>query len=301
MQRPPPNRRLIQAGTASGLISTSDGSIAWPPPPAGTILDLLARYGLTCRNYFTDLPTTAIIDSNVKKHPLDYATIEQFHIDAALGTLPAVSFVDSEMGLFDDVLGPLQSYLRDVPDLPPVINDALNRLQTYSGDEENPADVALGEDFVSRVVHSVMSGPAWSRTLLVWSYDEHGGYYDHVAPPTAPKPDGIAPYLSPGNARGDYSRYGIRVPAVIVSPYSRPHAVTDVVHDHTSVLATIERRWNLPALTYRDANAATLVDFLDLDRAPAFLKPPTLAAPGEPTFGGNSCDVTVPPVVVTKT
>ncbi len=68
------------------------------------------------------------------------------------------------------------------------------------------------------------------------------------------------------------------MPAVVVSPYSRPNAVTDVVHDHTSVLATIEAKWNLPALTYRDANAATVMDFLDTGRA-AFLEPPAIEGP----------------------
>jgi phospholipase C len=64
----------------------------------------------------------------------------------------------------------------------------------------------------------------------------------------------------------------------VVSPYSKPHGVTDVLHDHTSVLATIETKWNLPALTDRDANAATVMDFLDLAN-PALLNPPSLQAP----------------------
>ena len=72
-----------------------------------------------------------------------------------------------------------------------------------------------------------------------------------------------------------------RVPAVVASPYSKPNAVTNVVHDHTSVLATIEAKWNLPRLTYRDANAKTVVDFLDLEHA-ALLQPPALAEPPAP-------------------
>ena len=80
----------------------------------------------------------------------------------------------------------------------------------------------------------------------------------------------------------------MRVPAVVVSPYSRPGGVTDVIHDHTSVLATIEAQWNLPALTYRDANAATLADFLDVSAA-AFLEPPSLAAPGSLVASEQGC------------
>jgi phospholipase C len=78
--------------------------------------------------------------------------------------------------------------------------------------------------------------------------------------------------------------YGPRVPVVVVSPYSRPHDVTDVVHDHTSVLATIGQQWNLPALTARDANATTLADFLNPARM-SFSEPPDLAAPANPLPG----------------
>ena len=123
----------------------------------------------------------------------------------------------------------------------------------------------------------MLQSPAWPRTLLIYIYDEHGGYYDHVPPPAASRPDAIPPELPPATP-GSYDLYGPRVPAVVVSPYSKPHAVTNVVHDHTSMLATIEAKWNLPALTYRDANAATVMDFLD-PQVPAFLDPPTLAKP----------------------
>ena len=113
---------------------------------------------------------------------------------------------------------------------------------------------------------------------MIYTYDEHGGYYDHVPPPAAIAPDSIPPKLSAGDVPGGYDIYGPRVPAVVVSPYAKPNAVTDVVHDHTSVLATIEAKWNLPALTYRDANAAAVLDFLNLDEA-AFLTPPTIRGP----------------------
>ena len=85
-----------------------------------------------------------------------------------------------------------------------------------------------------------------------------------------------------------YDTYGLRVPAVVVSPWARRHHVSNVVHDHTSVLAFVERKWNLPALTYRDANAAPMLDFLDF-RRPAFLTPPTLAAAPSPLVG-RGCD-----------
>jgi phospholipase C len=157
-------------------------------------------------------------------------------------------------------------------------------IETTCQSEENPEDIQLGEQFVASVVNAVMAGPAWQRTLLIWFYDEHGGYYDHVLPPAAVAPDDIPPDIGPGDQPGGYTQYGVRVPAVVVSPYARKHDVTNVVHDHTSVLATIEQQWNLPALTYRDANAHTLMDFLDTSRM-TFPEPPELAAPANPLPG----------------
>jgi len=123
-----------------------------------------------------------------------------------------------------------------------------------------------------------MRSPAWPRTLLIYTYDEHGGYYDHVVPPRAIPPDDIKPNLGPNDVPGAYDIYGPRVPAVVVSPYARPHTVSDTEFDHTSVLATIEAKWNLPALTHRDANANPVWDLLDFSD-PALLKPPRLKRP----------------------
>ena len=115
-----------------------------------------------------------------------------------------------------------------------------------------------------------MHGPAWADTLLIWTYDENGGYYDHVAPPPAVPPDeipgrslvahqsllrSVLKVLFPGYVRhaeqlvagpGAYDTYGFRVPAVIVSPYARPDCVLSDVFDHASVLKLIEEKWNLP-------------------------------------------------------
>ena len=86
---------------------------------------------------------------------------------------------------------------------------------------------------------------------------------------------------------GGYDIYGPRVPGIVASPYSKPNAVTNVVHDHTSVLATIETKWNLPALTYRDANARTVEDFLDFGRA-ALLEPPVSSITEPPVPAGTA-------------
>jgi phospholipase C len=214
--------------------------------------------------------------------------------------LPAVSFVDPEFGLVDEVGTTLFGYLNKIPNLPASIQAGLASLaentNAKGGDEENPQDIAIGELFASTVINAVMASPQWSRTLLVWTYDEHGGYYDHVAPMGAVEPDNIPPNISSTDQPGAFNVTGVRIPTVVVSPYSRPHAVSNVPHDHTSIIATIAAKWNLPALTYRDAQAATLVDYLNLSGPPAFATPPTLAAPALPAGlpGGSVC-VSGPP------
>ena len=106
--------------------------------------------------------------------------------------------------------------------------------------QEDPQDMYWGEAWAATLIQAVLDSKTWSRTLLVYIYDEHGGYYDHVPPPAAIAPDTIPPKLQPGDPPGAYNVYGPRVPAVVVSPYSAAGRVTSVIHDHTSVLATIE-------------------------------------------------------------
>jgi phospholipase C len=274
-----PNRRFLMAGSAYGNVSTSTESLKDPPPPNGTIWDRLHHFEISWRNYFTDLPSTGIINGTIEKYPSNLAPISQFFADCAAGTLPSVSLVDPEFG----VAGIVGSSLATVPALQPLAQ----KLETTGGDEENPQDMAYGETWASKVVKAVLSSPAWPRTLLIYTYDEHGGYYDHVPPPPAIEPDSIPPKLGPEDFPGAYNIYGPRVPAVVVSPYSKSNAVTNVVHDHTSFLATVESKWNLPALTYRDANAKTVMDFLDVTHA-AFLQPPTIAEPPAPVAAATT-------------
>jgi phospholipase C len=276
-----PNRRFLMAGTAFGLISTIVPGVNDPPPPNGTIFDRLNHYGLSWLNYFTDLPQTAIMPSIVKSNPTHLAPIAQFMTDSRTGNLPAVSFVDPDFGAIDVVGGV-------VPGQPVPTN-----VRALGQDEENPDNIRFGEAFVAQIVNAVTSSPAWPRTLLVWLYDEHGGYYDHVPPPAAVPPDDIPPDLLPGDVPGGYDLYGVRVPAAVVSPWAKAAGVTNVVHDHTSILAFIEQKWNLPACTRRDANAASLLDFLDLSR-PHLLDPPPLTPAADPIAAQLTCSTADP-------
>ncbi|HUC04863.1 MAG TPA: alkaline phosphatase family protein [Acidimicrobiales bacterium] len=292
-----PNRRFLYAASAQGMTATSDSTFTLPPPPNGSVMDNLARHGVSFMSYFTDLPDSAIIPTNLERYPEHFTSIATFYADCLAGTLPAVSWVDTEMGITSDIGAPLAGFLSKLPAplRDPLMN--LNQLiESQGGDEENPDDVAIGEAVVARIVQAVMRSPAWERTLLIWNYDEHGGYYDHVPPPTAIIPDAVRPSLTPNDVQGAYNLYGIRVPNAVISPYSKPHGVTNVVHDHTSVIATIANKWNLPALSWRDANANDMTDYLDLTSPPAFLRPPPLAAPARAAVAKGDCALTPAPV-----
>ena len=252
-----PNRRYLLAATSAGMVDDVVGEFP-TQPPNGTIFDRLDQYGISWRDYYhlSSSPTTGVYLDDPSNSSPNLVSVDAFFTDAAAGTLPGFAIIDPQ---FD------------------------------TGSEENPQDIAQGEAFAAQVVNAVLSSPSWGSTLLVWLYDEHGGYYDHVPPPAAIAPDAIAPILPPGASAYDgFARYGFRVPAAVISPFSRPDYVSSAVYDHTSILAMVERKWNLPALTLRDANANDLTDFIDLS-VPGFAEPPTLADPA--TFP-QACETT---------
>jgi phospholipase C len=259
-----PNRLYLQAATCQGLIATDTTKVlALPHPAGGTIWEKLNEFGISWADYTWDLPDIALIPKVLADNPDKWLKFPQFLADCRAGTLPQVSIVSPGVTAYT---------------------------------EENPRDIQLGEAYTASVVNAVMQGPLWPKTVLVFMYDEHGGYYDHVAPPAAVPPDDIAPEVADEpNAPAAWDHYGLRVPAFVISPFSRKHYVSHVVHDHTSVLRFIETKWNLGALTRRDANASNLLDCLDLrTRRPAFLDPPELAATGLPATG-SACQPEIPP------
>jgi phospholipase C len=238
-----PNRRYLLAGTSVGMVDDVLPEII-VPPPNGTIFDQLDAHQIPWRNYYSTFPACSYLylGDAIRNHP-NVVPVDQFFADAKSDSLPGFAIIDPNWG-------------------------------TNSG--EDPQNVVHAEVFAASVVQAVMDSPAWPRTLLVWTFDEGGGYFDHVPPPAAVAPDDIPPLQLPWY--NGFAQYGFRVPAVVVSPWSRPHHVTSVAHDHTSILAMVERKWNLPAMTHRDAAAHDLTDFLDLNRR-SFAKPPTLATP----------------------
>jgi phospholipase C len=157
---------------------------------------------------------------------------------------------DSNFGLFTDFqaaakAGTLASYV------------FLEPSWESTGNSQHPNyNVALGEQLIYDTYEALRTGPDWDSTLLIVTYDEHGGCFDHVAPPTGATP----PDSTAGEFGFDFTRFGLRVPTVLVSPliaagtvWRVPTGTTPL--DHTSILKTVENRWSVPALTARDAAA----------------------------------------------
>jgi phospholipase C len=141
-------------------------------------------------------------------------------------------------------------------------------------DQHPPHDVAVGEDLIGKVYEALRQSPYWEKSVLVVLYDEHGGLYDHVPPPAAVNPDG----KSSANPPFDFKRLGVRVPAVVVSPFVPKGTVDSTVYDHTSITATLRKWFGLGPLTQRDAAANTFDGLLSLTTprtdAPVKLKRP---------------------------
>ena len=241
-----PNRFFLIAGTSFGRTRNEFPQKANEYGPS--IYDRMNDAGIAWKAYYSDIPFAGFF-AGARAHVENIVTIDQFFEDAANGTLPQVAYLDPKFG-----------------------GDT-----TEENDEHPPSNVQLGQAFVADVVQALFESPNWGRTALFIEYDEHGGYYDHVVPPAACVPDATPPRLQPGDVNATFDQYGIRVPMVVVSPWARPHYVSHVVHDHTSILRFIETRFDLPALTARDANTTPPLEMFDFS-APPFETPPELPA-----------------------
>jgi phospholipase C len=229
-----PNRFFVHTGTAGGYVNNSPTHF---PYLMTTVFERLAEARQSWRVYFHDFPQSATLANLWLDVPTHFRGFEpDFVRDAAAGTLPAYSFIEPR-------------YFADpVRNLPP-------------NDEHPPHNIAYGEELIAAVYNAVRGGPAWKQTLLVITYDEHGGCYDHVVPPPATPPDELR---SDGF---DFGTFGVRVPAVIVSPFVRAGSVIrppgNTPFDHTSIIATLRALFGIGPLTKRDAAAPTLLDALD--------------------------------------
>jgi phospholipase C len=223
-----PNRAFLHAGTSCGRVNNLDKADDdyTPPNPkyynTKTIFNYLQEIGVSWKVYndATFLPSLTRAQFSIRlgyqKFNENFRSLEKFEKDAANGNLPAYSFLEPGF---------------------------LNKGNDY----HPPHDVNLGEEFLYRVWKAVSNGKKWNNTLLIITFDEHGGCYDHVPPPwTATKPDNSKPQKPHGEAKPfGFNRYGVRVPTILVSPYIEAGTVfrsdsPDVEYDHTSILKTIQ-------------------------------------------------------------
>jgi phospholipase C len=242
-----PNRLFLHSANTDRLSNTLDFT------SLPTIWDELAASGVSATYYFSNVPVLAFWGL---KYLGISAPYEQFLTDASQGTLPSVSFVDPKFTLLD--------------------------LDT-ANDNHPHTDVRRGDSFLAQVFHTLATGPDWPSTVLVITYDEWGGFFEHVPPPRAVRPAGDP---DTDLVNGEVL-LGFRVPAVVASPFSvgdpAQPTVQHSVFDHTSVLKLIEWRWGLQPLTARDASSDVGNLALALDFANPNLTVPDLPSPAAPS------------------
>jgi phospholipase C len=261
-----PNRFYLLAGTSyidtdqQFAETTNRMPMAVDDFKGSSIFNSLDEAGITWKVYGAEpVLTFANEFAFARNHvPPQVVNINQYYTDLAGGTLPQVAFVD-----------PLFVASKNV-----------------QSDEHPPANVQVGQKFTHDIIQGLMDSSSWSSSALFLTYDEHGGYFDHVPPPAAPLPSpdpsnpgqDLHPPMPSHQPYGTFDRYGFRVPVAVVSPFAKQHFVSHNVHDHTSILHFIETRYGLPSLTNRTALADPMLEFFDFAN-PSFTTPPSLITP----------------------
>lgn len=279
-----PNRLFFMAGTSGGLVATGpwfedvNGQLF----PQKTIFDQVSEAvpmnatpgTLPWKVFYSDAPWELFVRS-IALNPEHVQTMDAFYKDAAEGTLPVFSFINPRSGI--------------------------NMTTGQGSNDQHPDhDVRWGELLYKEVYEALRSSPQWNETLFVLTYDEHGGFYDHVQPPMEgiPAPDNISSYPPPITGPFMFNRLGLRIPTILISPWlakgkvvsapplaQKPHPSSE--YELTSIISTARKLLrplnSLPALTNRDAWAATfehLFSELDSPRTdcPRTLPDPPLTA-----------------------
>ncbi len=252
--RTPVNRHYI-------LGASSYGNIDFGPIPstAPTIFDRLKDAGISWKYYYIPAIKSLPINSfeTGKLHPPQIVTIDQYFTDLQNGTLPQVSFIETN----------------------------------GSGLDEHPQNnIQHGAQVMASYINAFINSAAYANGVFFLSYDEHGGLYDHVPPIKVLAPDNIPPKTSedPGAAPGDFTRSGFRVPLMVVSPWVKPGYVSHVPRENTSILKFIETRFNLQPMTKRDVSQDDMTEMFDFTQ-PALVTPPALPQ----QLMNKPCDVTL--------
>lgn len=283
MSRTGANREFVIAATSQGRVypngtDANDSSLLTAP----IIFEELQDAGITWKIYvnptdsgcsgppydLTCLLTQAYVpfvfgQSIPTKYPHNLGTMSDYFADLQNGTLPQVAIIE--------------------PATPAGLDEHASSI------DASPTNVQLGANYVASIINALMQSPSWKDSVFIFTYDEFGGLYDHVAPQPTVSPDGIKPIdLLPGdvcsNATGptcDFTYTGYRVPLLVISPFAKKNYVSHTIADTTAILKLIETRFSLPALTKRDAVQPDMTEFFD------FKNPPWLKAPTPPTQNIN--------------
>jgi phospholipase C len=216
-----------------------------------TIYDTLSENGLSWNIYYGDFPQSIILQHHWQT--LDhFKRFDKFYPDLEKGDLAAYTFIEPRYLSFHE---------------------------WKANDQHPPHDIRLGEYLIAEVYETLRKSQLWEKSLLVVLYDEHGGFFDRVPPPgSVPSPDG----KKAKNPPFDFTRLGVRVPAILVSPFVEKGQVDSTIYEHSSLPATVKTLFNLPeSLTARDKVANTFEK--NLSRSiPRSDTPLTLPVPGEP-------------------
>jgi len=270
-----PNRIMFMSATSGGLTETSNpwffgqtGQLF----PMRTIFDQVADAGLTWKNYVNDTPWELFMES-IAHQAQNVVLLDEFFEDCKKGTLPNFAFINPRAGV--------------------------NLTHGYGSNDHHPDhDVALGELYYKDIYEAVRASPSWNDTLLILTYDEHGGFYDHVPPPQhAPAPgDGIPSYPD----QFSFDRLGVRIPTLLMSPWvpkgevigeppSSVKPAPDSAYDLTSIMATVRKILKIPEgpLTARDGWSATFEHVLEKLTEPRTDCPWHLPEPMAPAMLNN--------------
>jgi phospholipase C len=222
-----PNRFFVHCGTSKGVIKNTIG-VNYDMP---SVFEQLTDKGFTWKVYFHDfVHALQLTHLNSPENVANFVKFSNFARDAKRGQLPSYSFIEPRY--FNGFGG--------------------------ANDQHPPHSVALGEKLIAEVYQTLRGSTAWNESLLVVVYDEHGGTYDHVEPPQAMPPDEHTTQFG-------FNRYGLRVPAVLVSPLIPKGAIVSQPFDHTSIIATLRENFDLDgSLTDRDRDAHAFTDVLQL-------------------------------------
>ncbi len=256
------NRSFFNASTSSGFVTNDggpDGYFKWGRNAGPTIFNRLEEAGLSWAVYFDESQvislTGFINDAALRPYwKTRFFGMRKFHEDAAAGTLPAYAFIEPRL-IFDhnDMHPPIASFDFPLADGEPVVVGALD-------------DVRAGEKLLHEVYTAIRNsaspnGSNAINTMLLVTFDEHGGTYDHVPPPPATPPGPVAePEMG-----FSFDRLGVRVPAIAVSAWTKAGTIVHDEMHHAAAIVTLCRKHGLKPLTARDENARDLTNALNLE------------------------------------